>query len=323
MLNIGGIKLQSPFIQAPLSGYSDRPMRVLAREFGCPLTFTGVVLDKAVAHPKAVKKMLLPLYDDEHPIGAQILGGNPETMANAARVIEQIGYDLVDLNFACPVPKVLRRGRGGFLLSQPSRLMEIYRRVRENVKIPVLMKLRVGFDYSEIQQENFWQICDQACAEGVDALVIHGRTVAQRYRKKANWSIIARAKKRFPDTPIIGSGDLLNAEIAVERLTENSLDGVIIARGAIGNPWIFAEADAVFKGQPKPPPPDIAQQKDIITRHFNMLNDAMAPFKAVRYFRKFAAKYCKRHPERKKVLIDFMKAKKREEVLDTIDKWYN
>ena len=311
-----------PFFQAPLSGYSDKPMRILARQFSSPLVFTGVMLDKTALHPAAIKKNIFNPDDNEHPVGAQILGNDPKTMAKSAAVFEKIGYDLIDLNFACPVPKVLRRRRGGFLLTKPYIVMEIYKAVRDAVSCPVLMKLRTGFDSSDAAKEDFRQICTEAAEQGVDALVIHGRDVVKNYRGKADWGIIAEVKRRFPQTKIFGSGDIFDAESALQRLTTCKVDGVIIARGAIGNPWIFKEVRALFEGKPKPAKPTLTEQGQVILRHFEMIASSHEITKAVRYFRKFSVAYCRRHPQRKKVQTALMAAVSKEEVLKAIKKWY-
>jgi nifR3 family TIM-barrel protein len=322
MLNLGSLKLDMPFFQAPLSGYSDSAMRILAREFGAPLTFSGVMLDKISLHPKAIKKLLFKVRDDEHPVGAQILGSNPETMAKSAAAFEGIGYDLIDLNFACPAPKVLRRERGGYLLQKPNTALEIYRRVRGAVKCPVIMKLRAGFDSSQAAKEDFWKICEQAVAENIDALVVHARTVVQRYRGKADWQIIKQLKQKFPKTIIIGSGDILLAEAAVERLKESEIDGVLVARGAIGNPWIFKEIRALWEGKSKPAEPSIGEQGTIMLRHFEMICEGRSMRKAIPYFRKFLVGYCKRHPQRKKAQMELMAARNKAQLLTAIKKWH-
>ena len=322
MLKIGDINLDVPFFQASLSGYSDRAMRLLAREFGSPLTLTGVMLDKVSLHARAIRKMGLEAKDDEHPVGAQILGADAETMAKSAEAFERIGYDLIDLNFACPAPKVLRRGRGGQLLTKPNTVMEIYRRVRQAVRCPILMKLRVGFDGSDAGREDFWRICEGACSEGVDALVIHGRTVKQKYRDRADWEIIAEVKRQFPETMIFGSGNLFDAETVVDRIKNGGVDGVIIARGAIGNPWIFSQVRAQLEGKPKPPGPGIAEQGEVMLRHFEMIAQTREIIKAVRFFRKFSVGYCKHHPQRKKVQADLLSAQNEQQVLAAIKNWY-
>lgn len=323
MFTIGSLKLDMPLFQAPLSGYSDYAMRILAREYGAPLTFSPVMLDKISLHPKAVKKLLFQVHENEHPVGAQILGSNPKTMAESAAAFEGIGYDLIDLNFACPAPKVIRRGRGGFLLQQPHIAIEIYRRVRQAVKCPVIMKLRAGFDSSEAAKEDFWKICEQAAAENIDAIVIHARTVTQRYRGKADWQIIAQIKQKFPDTKIIGSGDILTAETAIQRLKESYVDGILIARGAIGNPWIFTEIKALWQQKPKPDGPSVAEQGSVMLRHFEMICQTRPIRKAIPYFRKFITPYCKRHPERKILQPELMAARNKEQLLTAIKKWYD
>jgi tRNA-dihydrouridine synthase B len=314
MLKIGDIELDVPFFQAPLSGYTDRPMRVLARQFGAPLTFTGVLLDKISLHPRAVRKLLSNPGPDESPVGAQILGANPETMAKAAVAFEEFGFDLVDLNFACPAPKVLRRGRGGALLGTPDTAIEIYKRVRDAVKCPVSVKLRIGIKNDDGTRENFWRICEEIVAYGADALVVHGRTVTQKYRGEANWDILAQVKKQFNDTIVVGSGDILTAEDAIKRYEESGVDGVLIARGAIGNPWIFTDARALFNGQEKPPQPPLKEQGEVILRHFEMILEMHPEIKAIRYFRKFAVGYCRRHPQRKKVQMELMECRKADAV---------
>ncbi len=322
MLKIGNIDLDMPFFQASLSGYSDYPMRVLARQYGAPLTFTGVMLDKIALHPKAVRKLQFQPEADEHPVGAQILGADPKTMAAAAAGFERIGFDLIDLNFACPAPKVLRRDRGGFLLNKPDTAIEIFRRVREAVKCPVMIKLRIGFGSNDGTRDNFWKVCQQAASDGIDALAIHGRTVKAKYRGNADWDILKEVKQKFPQTTIIGSGDLFDAETILKRLTSGGIDGVVIARGAIGNPWIFRDVRALLEGKPLPEKPDITEQGRVMKRHFEMILQRRRAIKGVRYFRKFTIRYCRRHPQRKKVQMALMAAQNQNEVLAAIKQWY-
>lgn len=322
MLKFGSIKLDMPFIQAPLSGYTDHPMRLLAKRFGCPLTFTGVMLDKIALHHKALKKLKFQPVDGEHPVGAQILGDDPEMMAAAAAKFIEVGYDLIDLNFACPAPKVLRRGRGGNLMTQPAFIREAFLRTRDAVDCTVSLKIRIGYDHSEASQDDFWTICENAAVDGVDALVIHGRSVCQKYHGKADWSLIIEAKKRFSNLTIFGSGDIMTPEIAIERLKGTGIDGIIVARGAIGNPWIFQDIRALYSGNPKPEPPSLAEQGQVMLEHFEMVCKARNTQKAVPYFRKFMAGYCKRHPQRKNTLLALMACKTKEAVIDTIKECY-
>lgn len=322
MLKLGSIHLDVPFLQAPLSGYSDRAMRLLARQYGAPMTFAGVILAKVAMHPAVFKKPGIAVQDDEHPIGGQLLGTDPRMMAKAATELVNVGYDLIDLNFACPAPKVLRRHRGGYMINEPQNVMAIYRQVRDAVDCPVLIKLRIGFDETQASSDCFWQICECASAERIDALVVHGRSVQAKFRGKADWQIISEVKRRFPETTLIGSGDLFTAEAAVDRLTHTGVDGVIIARGAVGNPWIFSQIRALLEGNPKPPPPTIAEQGETMLKHFELVNQIYHKNKAVTYFRKFSAAYARHHPERKTLQRALVTARNYDEFIATAKQWY-
>ncbi len=314
MLKLGSIQLDIPIVQAAMSGYSDRAMRLLAREFTAPLTFTGLILAKNCLQPSVLRKTIFVPHDDEHPVGAQLVGEDASVMAQAAAALENLGYDLIDLNFACPVHKVLRRKRGGFLMRHPKDLIEIFRRVRQAVSCPVLMKLRAGFDTTTESRDKFWQICEKAADSGVDALVIHGRTVDQLYRGQPDWDLLAQVKRRLPQVPLIGSGNLFTAEDVLGRLNSQTVDGVAIARGAVGNPWIFTETRALIEGRSKPPPPDLAEQAAVIRHHLDMVQNLFGQRKAITYFRKFAARYARRHPQRKATLLAFIACKTRADV---------
>lgn len=322
MLKLGDISLDVPFYQAPLSGYTDRAMRVLSHKYGAPLTYTGVILAKIALHKKAFNRLYFQPRVDEGPVGAQILGGDPETMAAAAAAFANVGFNLIDLNFACPAPKVLRRYSGGYLLKEPETAIKVIQFVRNAVSCPVTVKLRTGFDKSQESIDKFWQICQGAVSEGIDALIIHGRSVKKLYRDKSDWEMISEAKRRFPRATIIGSGDLLDAETIIEKLKTSGLDGVIIARGAIGNPWIFSETRALWESRPKPEKPDLTEQGEVYLKHYELIAETRPMLKSVRYFRKFAVGYSKHHPQRKMVQADLIAARSRDELYAAVKKWY-
>lgn len=322
-LKLGDIVLDAPMYQAPLSGYTDRAMRSLARQHSAPMTFAGVMLDKITLHPKALRKPVFAVGENEHPIGGQLLGSNPEQMAQAAKALCGIGYDLIDLNFACPAPKVLRRGRGGALLQNAHQVIAIYRKVRETVRCPLLMKLRIAYDDDTAYRDAFWTIAEHAAADGIDALVVHGRTVLQRYRGKADWQILAELKRRLPGMTIVGSGDIFDAPTVVQRFRETGIDGVLVARGAIGNPWIFEEIRAAVKGDLTYTPPTLYEQGQVILEHWSRILQLYPPKKAIPYFRKFLANYCRRHPDRKKAQMSLMAARDPETLTLLIEQWYD
>jgi len=316
MLKIGNIILDIPFFQASLSGYSDYAMRVIARDCGAPLTFAGVMLAKSVVHPRVFNDPSFKPGDDEHPIGAQLLGEDPEIMARAAKVARDAGYDLIDLNFACPMPKIIRRKRGGFLLNDPDKAMEIYNAVREAVDCPVTMKLRTSFNNQSL--DNFMVIASRASAAKVNALIVHPRTVCQRFTGSADWQLLSEVKKQLPRTIIFGSGDLFSAETIINNMKNTGVDGAVIARGAIGNPWLFTqlrEGDDFVA-------PTIEEQGQVILKHFNLVCKLYGPAKAIRHFRKFAIAYCKLHPQRRKTQKALVSAKSAEEFLAIVKQWY-
>lgn len=322
MLRIGSVSLDVPFFQAPLSGYSDYAMRRLARQFGCPLTFTGVMLAKSMVIPKVLAQEHFRPHDDEHPVGAQILGEEPSVMAKAAKALHQAGYDIIDLNFACPAPKVIQRGRGGALLDEPDRAIEIFRAVRDTVDCPVTVKLRPGINSSAQSREKFWNIVNYVLKNGADAIAVHGRYVLKRFSGKTDNGILKELKQKYPEKVIIGSGDLFTVQDAVRLLEDTGVDGFCIARGAIGNPWIFSELRTFFNGKKRPDEPTLQQQRKIIVEHFEQVCSLYPLKKAIPYFRKFLVGYCKRHPQRKKPQMAFLAAKSKEQLLSSIDRWY-
>jgi tRNA-dihydrouridine synthase B len=320
MLKIGNIILDVPFFQASLSGYSDYAMRAIARDFGAPMTFAGAMLAKSVIHPKVFNNPSFKPGDDEHPIGAQLLGEDPEIMARAAKVVWKAGFDLIDLNFACPAPKVIRRKRGGFLLNEPDKVIEIYNAVKESVDCPVTMKLRTSFENQS--HDNFWDISSRATAGKVDALIVHPRAVCQRFAGSADWQFLSEVKKQFPHTTIIGSGDLFSADTIKNNIKNTGVDGAVIARGAIGNPWIFNQLRASFDTETIFVPPTVQQQGEVILKHFNLVYRLYEPKKAIMHFRKFIVAYCKLHPLRKKAQKALFSAKTAEEFLAVVKQWY-
>ena len=321
MLKIGNIELDMPFFQAPLSGYTDAAMRQIARQYGAPLTFTGVMLAKNILNERAFRKGIFHPAAGESPVGVQMLGEDPAIMARAAKAFGSIGYDIIDINIACPAPKVLRRGRGGALLKEPGVAIEIISAVRDAVDCPVTIKIRTGFGSDDGTRENFHQICEHAANTNIDAIVVHGRTVKGYYRGKADWSIIADVKKRHPNITVIGSGDIFDAQTALDRLSMEGIDGVLIARGAIGNPWIFSDIRDMLNGK-TPTPPSLREQGETILRHFELVSDMHNDYKGVRYFRKFAANYCHRHPQRKKAMLAIMACTSRKQMTETIRLWF-
>ncbi len=313
-----------PAVQAALSGFSDRPMRIVARRFGAEFAMAEVVLDELVILKGKLRTRMFNIGDDDHPIGGQLMGSRPEQFAEAADGLVEAGYDLVDINFGCPVKKVLGRCRGGFLLSEPETALAIVKSVIEAVdgRRPVTLKMRRGFDASAESERNFFTILDGAFGLGAAAVTVHGRTVKQRYIGPSNWDFLARVKRHAGRHTILGSGDLFTAKAVGRMMDETGVDGVTVARGAIGNPFIFRECQAVLQRRPIPPP-SVAEQRAAIELQFaETLKLHDAPY-AGGIFRKFGICYAALHPMRDEVRQAFINAKTTEAIRNIIASWYD
>jgi nifR3 family TIM-barrel protein len=323
---IGGVRLSSPLIQAALSGYSDRAMRVLARRHGAAYALGEVLLDQFVVfagrHPR--NRARLAVADEEHPVGGQLMGADPEQFPPAALRLVAEGFDVIDINFGCPVKKVLGRCRGGYLLGVPDTALEIVARVRDAVpqRVPVTLKMRRGLDDSADSADRFWRIFDGAFARGVAAITVHGRTVQQKYVGPSDWSFLAAVKRHAGARTVFGSGDLFSAEACRAMLERTGVDGVSIARGAIGNPWIFAQTSALLAGGPPLPPPTIRRQRDMLREHWELAVELHGEALAGRQMRKFAIKYARLHPEPRAVRDAFVAVKVNDDWQRVLDRFY-
>ena len=207
-------------------------------------------------------------------------------------------------------------------MNEPRTAIEICRQVRESVSCPVTMKLRTGFDNTPASIDNFWQIASSAPDTGIDAIVVHGRYVTQKFTGSANWDIFPQLKRCIPKTTIIGSGDLFDIKTITERFTNTGIDGITIARGAVGNPWIFRDLAALFADKPMPPPPTLEEVGIAILQHLELVCRLYDPNRAVRYLRKFVVGYCKHHPKRKKALRAILAVKSKIQMEDTVKLWF-
>lgn len=325
-LRIGPLRLDFPVVQAALSGYSDMPMRLIARRLGAPYTLCEVMLDKFVVQlkPRRRNRHFLHVADEEHPTGGQLMGAEPEQFGPAARRLAEAGFDVIDVNFGCPVKKVLGRCRGGFHLGQPAVALEIVRRVRDAVpaEVPVTVKMRRGIDESAESRDNFFEIFDGAYELGAAAVTVHGRTVTQRYAGPARWEFLREVKQHAGERVVLGSGDLFSAQACLDMLQYTGVDGVTVARGAIGNPWIFAQARALAAGQPLPDPPTLHEQRAVIAEHYRLAEEVYGPDRCLPDMRKFAIKYSQLHPFHEQVRSDFCGVKQPHGWRDVLDKWY-
>jgi len=325
-LSIGPHQLNLPVVQAAMSGYSDWPMRAIARKLGAPYTICEVMIDSFVSSLKARSKTRHHLFvtDDDHPVGAQLMGAEPDEFPSAARKLVEAGFDVIDINFGCPAKKASGQCRGGYHLGQPDVAIEILRRVREAVpsKIPVTVKMRRGLDDTQQSRDNFFRIIETAFDLGIAAVTVHGRTVEQKYVGPSRWEFLKEVRRLFPDRTLLGSGDLFTAADCVRMLRETGVDGVTAARGSIGNPWIFSQAAALLRGEPMPEPPTVHAQREVICEHFRLAEEILPRDQVSKQLRKFCIHYSPWHPEAGAVRAAFIGVRNADEWHHVISSHY-
>ncbi|MHB8898856.1 MAG: tRNA dihydrouridine synthase [Thermoguttaceae bacterium] len=327
MLRLGSLQLDSAAILAALSGYSDWPMRRICRRLGASYTICEVLLDQFVVDVTKGRKArrFLRVDDADHPAGAQLMGSQPQQFAAAALRLVEAGFDCIDINFGCPVKKVLGRCRGGYLLSDPQTALEIIGRVRDTVPaaLPVTVKMRRGMDDSTASRDRFFTIYDGAIALGVAAVTVHGRTVRQGYQGRASWDFLRQLKQYAPQRTLLGSGDLFSAQACLDMLRQTKVDGVAIARGAIGNPWIFQQFHALSQGRPLPPPPALFEQREVIAEHYTLAEELYGAQRCCPLMRKFGIKYSRLHPRPEEVRDAFIRVRNPEDWRDVLESHYH
>jgi nifR3 family TIM-barrel protein len=236
---------KNPFVLAPMAGITDMPFRLLMKELGAGLVVSELVSANGIKYAGEKTLKLLAFNEAERPIGLQLFGEDLEALRLAAQKVEALGADFVDLNFGCPVKKVVQKGAGSAILKDLNQLRLVLRTVKSAVKIPVTIKIRTGWEQS---QRNAVEVTKIAHDEGITWVAIHGRTRSQGYSGAADWEYIASVKAVSP-VPVIGNGDILSAEQAESRLRTSGCDGVMIGRGCLKNPWIFKEAQNILNGK--------------------------------------------------------------------------
>jgi len=291
-LQIGGVVLANPVVAAPMAGITDKAYRILAKEAGCGLVCTEMVSDQALLYGNPKTCLILDITGESRPLSVQIFGSDPGKMADAAEIVESRGADIIDINMGCPTPKIVKNGEGSALMRSPGAAVEIVRAVAGRVKVPVTVKMRKGWDEDSV---NAVELAVRVVAAGATALTVHGRTRAQFYSGRADWEII-RAVKRAVSVPVIGNGDIWRPEDASRMINETRCDAVMIARGALGNPWLFARTVHHLRTGEKLPGPGPEERVEMALRHFDLLLRYKGEPVAVREMRKHAAWYIKGLP---------------------------
>lgn len=296
-LKIGDVSLKNNLILAPMAGVTDLPFRLLCKEQGAGLLCMEMVSAKAIYFNNKNTEELLTIDDREPPVSLQLFGSDPDIISEMAKKIENRPFSILDINMGCPVPKVAGNGEGSALMKNPKLVEEIVSKTAKAIKKPVTVKIRKGFDDEHINAVEIARIAESA---GAAAVAVHGRTREQYYSGKADWDIIRQVKEAVK-IPVIGNGDVTSPEAARQLMETTGCDGIMIGRGAQGNPWIFRQILHWMETGEEEPKPDLEEVKSMILRHARMLVEYKGAYTGIREMRKHVAWYTAGYPNSAKL----------------------
>ena len=296
-LKIGDVSLKNNLILAPMAGVTDLPFRLLCKEQGAGLLCMEMVSAKAIYFNNKNTEELLTIDDREPPVSLQLFGSDPDIISEMAKKIENRPFSILDINMGCPVPKVAGNGEGYALMKNPKLVEEIVSKTAKAIKKPVTVKIRKGFDDEHINAVEIARIAESA---GAAAVAVHGRTREQYYSGKADWDIIRQVKEAVK-IPVIGNGDVTSPEAARQLVEMTGCDGIMIGRGAQGNPWIFRQILHWMETGEEEPKPDLEEVKAMILRHARMLVEYKGAYTGIREMRKHVAWYTAGYPNSAKL----------------------
>ncbi|MDD5155049.1 MAG: tRNA dihydrouridine synthase DusB [Candidatus Omnitrophica bacterium] len=308
MLKIGNLRLNSRLILAPMSGISDLPFRLLNRKFGAELAFVEMINVRSLGYNSRKTSQMLSTNKEDKPLGVQILGCEQDYILRALDILKSYKYDILDFNAACPVKKVTRRGEGASLLKDPLKLQRLLKLVVENSRVPVTVKIRIGWDKNSI---NAREVALYAQGAGASALFIHGRTKTQGYGGEVDYRVIRQVKKSL-DIPVIASGNVFSAGLAEKMFDETGCDAVLVARGALGNPWFFRKAKEL---------PQADEVARAMLEHLDSCIDFYGARNAVSIFHKFFGWYSRGFRKIRRLREKAYRAKTRQEMCRVIEEF--
>ena len=317
-LKIGNVTLEQNIILAPMAGVTDLPFRLLCKEQGCGLTVTEMVSAKAILYHNRNTEELLRTEPAEQPVAVQLFGSDPAIMAEIAAQVAEGPYAIIDVNMGCPVPKIVKNGEGSALMRDPRKAQAVLAAMVKAVKKPVTVKFRKGFDEGSVNAVEFAKMAESC---GVAAVAVHGRTREQYYSGKADWEIIRKVKEAVK-IPVIGNGDIFTPEDGARMLSKTGCDGIMVARGAKGNPWIFSRLNHYLETGELLPGPDGKEIREKILRHSRMLAQYKGEKPAMRQMRGHVAWYTKGLPNSAAMRNEINQVETMEELEDFLERYF-
>ena len=311
-LKIGTVSLENNFILAPMAGVTDLPFRLLCMEQGAGLLCMEMISAKALQYKNKNTKALLAIHPKEYPVSLQLFGSDPYIISEMAKEIEELPFQILDINMGCPVPKVVKNGEGSALMKEPKLVYEIVNRTAKAIRKPVTVKIRKGFDDGQVNAAEIAKIIEEA---GGAAVAVHGRTREQYYSGRADWEIIRQVKEAV-SIPVIGNGDVVSGETAQAMMRQTGCDGVMIGRGAQGNPWIFRELAEYERTGETAARPSKEELRAAMLRHARLQIEFKGDYLGIREMRKHVSWYTDCYPHSARIRKEINEKNNMEELME-------